>query len=238
MQLDGENANVLFNTAQVMTSLAEAIDDDGRSTQSQQPAQLVQEAIGLFQRCLGVQELLYNQTQAQMSMPFEDIPESALVTEVQGSERDETGSRDVQEQWASILEPVTKATLVETALGLLDALTTLCSVSNTFNISPLSTIETLAQPLLEVKLPCYLDGMTEEAAGEVLESKARFAAGLAELRYRTGAFDVLSYDKALKQIFDDYVINPQVRNTFPQSKKTQVGHTGVLTRRHAGYKES
>jgi len=197
-----------------MTSLAEAIDSETRLTPDtpyqQQPVRLVKDAIDLFQQCLALQELSYSQSQAEMAMAVENGIGNAVDGRAVETEDDEAFS-EVPEQWASIVEPVTKATLAETGLGLLDALTTLCGLSDTPDSTLLQEIERLAEQLLVEKLPVYLDDVEEQIRDEVLYSKVRFAAGLAELQYCKSVTSAASYDKALKQAFDGCTNAQEVR---------------------------
>src|SRR5271156_5358027 len=58
--------DILSNTAQVLTSLVEAITEDRSGSASNEDGlRLLEEAIELFQRCLTLQEFDYAESQAQ-----------------------------------------------------------------------------------------------------------------------------------------------------------------------------
>jgi len=206
LSLDRDNVDVLFNTAQVMTSLAEAIDNENpliaNISDGIQSIQLIKQAIKLFQRCLAQQELRYAEEQVQMTMTVDEQLKDETVPDAIGGDKDASHE---QEHWAAVVEPVTKTSLVETSLGLLNALTTLCGIAGMSDGVILQDVESLAQPLLEVKLPSYLDEVSDDMKLEILQSKVGFAAGLAELRYKIGIIDAIGYDKALKQEFDSHI---------------------------------
>ena len=76
LALKEDNADVLFNTAQILTSLVEALTDD--RTNIHDPLPFLEEALELFQRCLTLQEFNFTESLAQqeaMSQRPESKPE-------------------------------------------------------------------------------------------------------------------------------------------------------------------
>jgi tetratricopeptide (TPR) repeat protein len=197
LKLQQENEDVLFNTAQVLTSLAEAITD-GRHTNDDQALKLLQEALELFQRCLVLQEFRYTESQEQMRL--------AASGEAVDEEMDETpatpGSSSETEQWASIIEPVTKDTLVDTAVAQLQTLTTLCGLLTADPGTGIAWVEEYWASVLQQKIDVYLEGSTDRQL-EVDLARANFIVAHADISFRTGRIDVNTYRNEVKNAYED-----------------------------------
>lgn len=157
-QLNEENADILFNTAQVLTSLAEARAENVQDAESRSDAvRLLQEAVELFSACLTRQEMEYSEQQAAA------VEAASTATDTNAEDaRDTTDTVETSpdspeaELWATVVEPVTPGTLLETALAQLSALSTLVSLVTSSTVSALGFIRELASPLLVTKIPSYL----------------------------------------------------------------------------------
>ncbi|PSN63190.1 hypothetical protein BS50DRAFT_648668 [Corynespora cassiicola Philippines] len=166
--LNSDNIDVLFNTAQVLTSLAEAILEAQGHAISRIPARaLLEEAVDIFTKCLDSQQNEYEQMQAeiakaQASEAYQDDSEDAQKRASQSStvqedmETESTASSGAGE-WAHVVEPVTPETLLETCTAQLGALTTLLGL---YDPSELANMEKRAQSGLETattKIPTLID---------------------------------------------------------------------------------
>lgn len=202
LQLDPSNPDVLFNTAQNLTSLAEAIQDDaGQVTNAIDAVATFQEAINLFQHCLATQETMYEHHTRQMSAV---IPlEAAIKAEdlSSGPEEPKTTSDVDNGSWASIIEPVTKASLQDTALALLDALGSLSLALPLPDPSGLKQIEEVGNEVVTSKLPVYLEAAEDDNKAVAWLTSARFKATLCEAEFKHGVIDVQTYDQRLKHVF-------------------------------------
>lgn len=204
--LDQDNADALFNTAQVLTSIAEALTQAKRPSEQriQEALQDLREALELFQRCLILQELRY--TEAQEQIRLMESGEIGGEQQMQESEQQEPPSaaesekEQEQEQWASIIEPVTKNTLVDTAVAQLQALTTLCNLL-TYNPDgkDAAWVEEYSFDLLKTKIAAYVEGSDRHY--EVALARAEFMAAYSELSYRSGRIDVETYQRELSAVF-------------------------------------
>ena len=202
--LDQENADCLFNTAQVLTSLAEVVTDTKRPSDQQlmQAVQCLQEALELFQRCFVLQELRFTEMQEQIRQveagdmqPPEDVQQTQP-----GSNNDAAADEDGQpEQWAAVVEPVTKDTLVDTAVAQLDTLTTLCSLLNFNPGDGLPWVEEYSSDLVHNKLSAYVEESTRQYEASI--ARARFLSALAEVLYRSGRIDVETYHQEISRAF-------------------------------------
>ena len=194
------------NTAQVLRSLAEVLFDGRRSSESvrHDALQLLQEALELFQRCLIVQELQFTQSQELMEMADETAPVAA------GSNRDDDqvlsvySSEEIEdERWASVVEPVTKDTLVDTAVTQLETLTTACGMLISDSGSGLAWVEEYSKNLLQGRIAAYVTGT--DRLHEVELARANFICALADTSYRAGRADLQTYERELKSAFGPHL---------------------------------
>jgi hypothetical protein len=201
--LKPEDPDVLFNTAQCLTSLSEAADDASPASGGERDAEglgYLEEAYGLFERCMKVQEQRYSESQAmeqaaasggQEDMSAEQDTEEGSVS-LGGAGSGPPGGQQ-EEQWASIVEPVTADSLIDTLLATIESLTALCAK---IPPSPNPYIETIAQAssTMYEKLGAYLpsspDHQTRSHDASLL--RANFEAALLDARYRHGS---LPFDK-------------------------------------------
>ncbi|EAW14691.1 uncharacterized protein ACLA_001020 [Aspergillus clavatus NRRL 1] len=204
LNLEQDNADALFNTAQVLTSLAEAVTDAKHPSDQQlsEAIKLLQEAIELFQRCLVLQEMRYTEMQEQMKQ-MESGDMGPQEEEMRQAQEDmdttaESESAEPQEQWAAVIEPVTKNTLVDTAVAQLETLTTLCNLL-TFNPGVgLAWVEEFSSDLLQ-KIPTFLEGSDRQY--EAALARAKFMCALTEVVYRSGRIEVETYNREIVRAF-------------------------------------
>jgi len=198
--LDQDNADVLFNSGQVLNSLAEAISDSKHPDEEQimQATTYLQEAIELFQRCQVLQDMRYTEMQEQIEEMESAGPETHAQPEPPAIE--EGAGNDEQTQWAAIVEPVTKNTLVDTAVAQLDSLTALCNML-TFNPSGggVGWVQEYSSGLIQTRLPAYVEGSDRQYEASL--ARAKFICALHEVLYRGGHTDMETYQQELGQAF-------------------------------------
>ncbi|KAL1962931.1 hypothetical protein VTN77DRAFT_9027 [Rasamsonia byssochlamydoides] len=207
LALQQDNADILFNTAQVLTSLAEALTEAKRPTeeQIQEALRYLREALELFQRCLALQELRYTESQEQIRMmeagEFDAAgdEDAGVAVSQEPPEPSEPAESREEEQWAAVVEPVTKNTLVDTALAQLETLATLCSLLTFDPGSGLAWVEEYSYDLLRTKIAAYVEGTDRHH--EVARARAQFMAALTEILYRSGRIDVETYQRELSGAF-------------------------------------
>jgi tetratricopeptide (TPR) repeat protein len=208
LNLDQDNADAFFNTAQVLTSLAEVVTDTKHPSDHQlsRAVKYLQEAIELFQRCLTIQEMRYTEMQEEIKlMQSGDIgsreEEMQAQPPVQESmeKADELKPSDQQEQWAAVVEPVTKDTLVDTAVAQLETLTTLCNLL-TFNPGVgLGWVEESSADLLQEKISAYVEGSSRQYEASL--ARAKFTCALSEVLYRSERIEVDTYHTEIARVF-------------------------------------
>jgi len=147
ISLNPTNTDILFNAAQVLTSLAEASLESGTQETAKIPARaLLEEAVDIFTACLESQQREYEQMQAeiakaQASGEYQEAWEGGGVPlNSAQAEDEETGSNisDAPGDWATVEEPITPEAILETCTAQLSALTTLLGL---YDPSDLSNIE-------------------------------------------------------------------------------------------------
>ncbi|KAI1618311.1 hypothetical protein EDD36DRAFT_27456 [Exophiala viscosa] len=210
LNLDQDNADALFNTAQVLTTIAEVFAKDP-DRPDQDALQSLEEALELQNRCLAIQELKLEQNIQQQdeadaqgdTEDFQPAPPEGNNDNIDDSA--DKASRDNEEQWFSVVEPVTKETLIDTILAELGTLTTLCSIlSSTTTSAPITSlawIEEFSSKLLKTKLPILLRDAEPETVQEVALTRANFISVLLEAGYKTGSIDAATYKRERDEAF-------------------------------------
>ncbi|XP_014559212.1 hypothetical protein COCVIDRAFT_92266 [Bipolaris victoriae FI3] len=242
VSLNPTNTDILFNTAQVLTSLAEArLESDTQEARKQDARPLLEEAVEIFKRCLDSQQQEYTQIQAeiakaQASGEYREAWEGERQQESAVGEADEdmkTESSDTEApgDWATVEEPLTPESILETCTAQLNALTTLLGLYNP--ALDISGLEKKAEDGLETatqKIPILLDlidkspskplaeepksgptlSLTSTPASEeasttpkddALLAVATFQASIAEIQYRSGKTDATTYTSTIDHTF-------------------------------------
>ncbi|KAH8664239.1 hypothetical protein BX600DRAFT_464071 [Xylariales sp. PMI_506] len=202
LQLDPDNADALFNTAQVLTSIAEEIanDDDIPDTEA---LKLLQEALELQTKCLSIQELKFEESveQERLAHEQEHAAESSAAEPSEAEQPAEEGSgndaEDDDEQWFTVVEPVTHDTLIDTIVAQLNTLTTFCGVlGNSPESAPpatLAMIEEHSSKLVQ-KIPLVAQDKPERQQ-EISLAKANFVSALLEAGFKSGKIDAATYKR-------------------------------------------
>lgn len=201
LNLVQDNAEALFNTAQVLTSLAEITTESKRPSEEQfsQAAKFLQEAIELFQRCLMLQELRFTESQEHIKqMESGNVP-SAGNQQAEMENSDDQQPSDPQEQWVAIVEPVTKDTLVETAVAQLEALATLCNLLAFNPDAGISWVEEYSSELLQSKVSAYVEGSNRHYEASL--ARAKFVCSLSEVLYRSNRIDIETYHREIARAY-------------------------------------
>lgn len=201
LQLDPENPDTLFNTAQVLTSIAEHLIENEQDSTSTAMC-LLEEALDLQSKCLAVQEAKFEEDEA-LRRKITSQSEEPPVSE-QASESDRISQTSSDDQLAAIVEPVTRDTLIDTALAQLDTLKALCEA---ISISPaqvststLPVVVELSTKLLRLKLPSYASSSTERLS-DIALTKATFTSALLEAEFRTSKIDAETYKRERDTVF-------------------------------------
>jgi hypothetical protein len=158
LSIDENNAEALFNTAQVLSSFAEALFEEDEDKNERECIKMLQEAIELLSACLSKQEHEFEENQSTQGGPTTDDGDVAME-DSPVPERPQTDW-----EWVRVQEPTTASTLIETATTQLHVLAQYagCLAADPaahhrdHYSSALANLSSLAGRLLDEKLPAYL----------------------------------------------------------------------------------
>ncbi|KAI3336331.1 hypothetical protein HD806DRAFT_517572 [Xylariaceae sp. AK1471] len=215
--LDPMHADTLFNMAQVLTTMAEIIAEDGK-TDDVEALQNIEQALELQSHCFELQQATFEKSRLELKQAIRETAENQIsqIDSAQAAtiSASEAHNDSQEEQWVSIEEPVTAATLLETIIAQIEALSALCSIlSSSLASSPelghasattLPWIDSFSMRLLTQILPNLVDEnreTLEPRLSEVILSKANFTGNYLELSFRLTAIDVEKYKQELDAAF-------------------------------------
>lgn len=104
-----------------------------------------------------------------------------------------------EEQWASIVEPVTRDTLLDTVIAQMSTVTTLCALLAAHRSADLVWIGEQVHGIME-KATFY---NSDERKGEVSLARANLLSAYADANFRSGSLDAAAYDHELNRAFND-----------------------------------
>jgi hypothetical protein len=173
-----------------------------------EPLPLLEEALELFQRCLTLQEYQYTeflvQAESMSTDPSEVANEDGGVSMTPENEPI-LSEPPKDDRWATIVEPVTNDTLLDTLLAQLETLTTLCGLVNANAGRGLSWVEEYSTSLLTTKLPTYLASTDRETEAGL--TRANFIAALADANFRGQRIEIRTYFQALEEAYSGLDLN-------------------------------
>lgn len=196
IQLDPRNANALFNLAQVLSCLYDELPESTEGLEAS--IGILQEAVSHLNSCLTLQEEGFGRQQAELKATAQDAAEEAI--EQVPSRPDTPSSAD--EAWATIEEPITSSTLLETGRELLEVLIDLCGLLADSKRDGLQDIEFQAEELMR-RLGFYVENAEQNAREELFLTHARFESAKLEAAFTTGIIDLPVYDSRLKGAFEN-----------------------------------
>ncbi|EXJ74354.1 uncharacterized protein A1O5_02650 [Cladophialophora psammophila CBS 110553] len=218
LTLDQDNPDTLFNTAQVLTAIAEVYARDPNHA-DQDVLQLLEEALELQNRCLSIQEFKldeYTQQQNEAAAQIASENSAEPITDVDDEGNAASSGTGTEDHWFSVVEPVTKDTLVDTILAQLGTLTTLSSFlssSDSIPTSSLAYIEEYSSKLVKTKLPPLLQDAGPERLQEVALARANLASELLKAGYLLGLIDPTTFKRERDEAFQ--VAELDLERSFP-----------------------
>jgi len=182
---------VTSNTAQVLTSLAE-VTSDGKTalqTNRDEALHLFQEALEIFQRCLGIQEFqLTEQVTVAEENSTQDDGENIDMISSSTSETSENG------RWA---------TIVDTALAQLETLAAVCTLVGSKGRNHLAWVDEYYRNVLRDKIALYVDGTDRHQEAALIN--ARFLCALLDASFRSGELEVSTYERELAAAYNQAI---------------------------------
>lgn len=198
------------NTAQVLRSLAEGIEQDKAEYKNYESLRMYQDAFEIFEKCLKTQEEIL----AKAS--FEDA-DFSLVEAASHDEDTEMADAHIQpaspeEKWVSIVEGVSEETILDTIIELIGTMTNICAlicnqdmdevkiIDENYNIN-LERIDEYFKKTVLAKIHKYIKPDKTSREDEIMLAVANYTCAYAEASFRTGRTSILSYDKEVKLAF-------------------------------------
>lgn len=189
----------MFNTGQVLASLADATEDDDHRSM-----QYLEEALKLFKRCLIGQETLLAERanfEPPKGIEEDDQGDDGGVAVDETSMSPSTGEAEGNDggQWAFVVEPTTHASLVETCIAALDSLAALYGILDSETQDALTILDALggtwSQKIDENVSSVEDDELRDEARCSLLKCQAASF----EATFQSGAIDHGEYSRRLTQ---------------------------------------
>lgn len=200
------------NTGQVLCSLAETLVEyrNAPTEAKAEAAQLLSEAVDIFQKCLDLQEIQYA-SEARQNLRDQRVPgdvrmegggaEGSDNVPMEAGDEDEDERMGESGQWATIQTPVTKDQLLDAGLAELGACTTLCPLAAEGLGRPLAWVQDIANSLLEFKITPLSQDTGRQY--EISLARANFFVALAEASFKFGgATDPTSWEASIRTAFD------------------------------------
>jgi hypothetical protein len=209
--------DLLSNTAQALTSYVEALQESDKGSPVD-PLPLLEESLELFQQCLTLQELQYQEYQElQQRVAASSTPDNQdydpeeggvslastssmdIDSELSTPSTDRTIPMDIpssppqldDDRWATIVEPVTNSSLLDTLIAQLQALATLCTLLPVPSGEALDYIASYAKGIIDIKLDAYVIGTGRDI--EALIARDDYFCAWADTQYHNGLCTVQSY---------------------------------------------
>ena len=163
----------------------------------------------MFQRCLVLQESQFVQAEAEAEMIAMSLASDQDNVPLPSSSSS-VSDISTQEQWASILEPVTKSTLVDTVTAMTETLTDACNLGLLQDLSLLSWMEAFYKDNVDKKLAMYAENSTKQP--EAFLARFNFLCAYSDANFRIGRLDLPTYERELENTFvmnSDLFTSPQ-----------------------------
>lgn len=191
LKLSEGNPDVLFNTAQVLTTLAEGLSEEDRSEEA---VPLLHEALEVLSSCLSKQEMMYEQHQ----LDFPDTEDGGVALDLDEKPAP-TQDTDMQDEQSAIVEiPISASDLLDTVHASLSALITLVPLADQPGLQNLGE---MAQTLTESKASDYVKLVPAEEQDRVRFSisldRAAFVAAFANAQFEFQIIELQTYVERL-----------------------------------------
>lgn len=158
---------------------------------------LLGEAVKLQNECLAIQDAQYTEGLAMMERQEQENIAEGTAGEIDNASKQEPENAQIgsEDQWVTIVEPVTLDTLIDTALAQLAVLTTFCDVlvEHPHGAMLLPSVEKHWNALQE-KLALLSDNLPKRAQ-EIALARANFISGLLDVGCIHGCIDGAAYKR-------------------------------------------
>lgn len=198
------------NTAQVLRSLAEGIEQSKAEYKIYDSLRMYQDAFELFDKCLKTQEEILSKA----SIEHADF---SLVEAASHHEDTEMADAHIQpaspeEAWVAIVEGVSEETILDTIIELVGTMTNICAlicnqdmdevkiIDENYHIN-LERIDEYFKKTVHAKIRKYIKPNNTSQEDEIMLAVANYTCNYAEASFRTGCTSILNYEKVVKLAF-------------------------------------
>lgn len=198
------------NTAQVLRSLAEGIEQDKAEHKNYEPLRMYQDAFELFEKCLNAQEeMLAKARLDDADVSFDEADshdEDTKMADAHGQ------PASPEEKWFAIVEDVNEETILDTIIELAGTMTSICAlicnqdvdevkfIHENYHIN-LERIDEYFKKTIHTKLHTYIKPDSPSRKDEIMLAVANYTCAYAEASFHTGRTSILNYDKEVKLAF-------------------------------------
>lgn len=198
------------NTAQVLRSLAEGIEQVKTEHNNHESLRMYLEALEIFEKCLNAQEEML--TKAKLEDSDFSLDEAHSHDEDIEMADAPGQSASPEDKWFAIVEDVNEDTILDTILDLIGTMTSICGFicnqdmnecefeDGNYNIT-LERIDEYFKKTIHTKFRTYIKPDSPSREDEILLAVASYTCVYAEASFRTGRTSILNYDKEVKLAF-------------------------------------
>ena len=175
----------------MLTSQAELISEKKSDEQKPNALQLLAKATEVLKKCYDLQEAQLIK-QEHEPFPVDSASQSS------GSDYD-SHNAVAEEQWASVVEPITGDTVIDTTAAQIDVLTSMCGLTPLLSAHELDQIKDTASAVFR-----HQDAFSANATnrqGELFLGKANFTIAFLDAAFRYNLIDIPVYEAELKDAF-------------------------------------
>ena len=190
LQYDHENPDLLFNTGQILNSIAEELGGDNNHADA---LSLYQEALGFFQRCFGLQE----KQMIDLLQLDDPQPMSTGDANKHGTEKLIT---EEQEIWTSVEESISPGALCDTLIEMVDTLTRICTFCYPLSSDTLSSVEHMHTHFIHEKILKY--GQQSGQQAKVRSKEAWLHYTLRDSAFRNRYIGLDELETELQKVID------------------------------------
>ena len=183
LKCDPEQTDLLFNTGQILTSVAEEAKSDENDFKA---LELYREALVYFETCLNKQEKQMEDFQRMISAS------TSLVSHV-SEDFPKQVELETQEVWTSIEETVSPVTLYETVLEIENLLSAICTLRCPFDEGTFVWVKSVHEQVVQERLDKYAGQAHQEA--EAINRLAWFQFTFSDCAFRNGYIDLADFER-------------------------------------------
>ena len=184
------------------------------------------EALELFQRCVSVQEYQLSEAQAMRSDAGMDQEQSQPLS-ISSMDSENMSQSLEEEQWVSIVQPITTTALLDTMISQIETLTSMCNLMVSQDSSEVPWLEEYFSTLLD-----KASNLSDTKRGqEMALARANFLCTYADASYRLGRIDFPTYQAEFNNAFNndlDISESPQALCDRAEAFISFVTTTGVI----------